>query len=796
MNIKRALQSFIFLKISIFFLSNNVLIAQSFRHIELASVFSLDYKFLDLNDHEDLFVANGYKSQQAQENTCLKNVHKEGYNTFEDLSTQTKLNDFSIARIWNEALLEAIRNDYARPTIHARNLFHTSVVLYDVWAIYNEVARPYLIGNTLNGFKSELHEFSPLEETEISIKKAMSYAVYRLLTHRFKNSPGYIESIGSFNLIMDQLGYDVNFTDINYESGNAAALGNYVGQTIINYGLEDGSRESTDYNNAFYQPVNPPLILEDQEETGISDPNRWQPLSFDTFIDQSGNVVPGDTPSFLGPEWGHVFPFALSNKDKETYERDGHNYAVYHGPETPPQLDVTAQNTSSDLYKWNFALVSKWSSHLDVTDGVMWDISPRSIGNINIELLPNSFSDYSSFYNEYEGGDISIGRTINPKTGEPYEMQIVPRADYARVLAEFWADGPDSETPPGHWFTILNYVRDHPLFIQKFNGQGEELTDLEWDVKSYFILAGAMHDSAIAAWSIKGSIDYIRPISAIRYMCELGQSTDPNLPNYHVGGIPLEDGYIEVVEAGDALSGINNEHVGKIKVFAWKGHDAINDVETDVAGVDWILAENWWPYQRPSFVTPPFAGYVSGHSTFSRAAAEVMTLLTGDEFFPGGIGEFVAKKDEFLVFEKGPSVDVTLQWATYRDASDQTSLSRIWGGIHPPVDDIPGRLIGEQIGIDAYNFALPYFNGEEIIKTDIDIIVHPNPVIENEFFITNTSIDDIISVFDVQGRLIEPFDKQFDRQSGTTQVTLSKSITAGMYVLKVNNVSKTILVKN
>ena len=122
------------------------------------------------------------------------------------------------------------------------------------------------------------------------------------------------------------------------------------------------------------------------------------------------------------------------------------------------------------------------------------------------------------------------------------------------------------------------------------------------------------------------------------------------------------------------------------------------DPGTDVAGVSWIRAALWFPYQRPSFVTPPFAGYISGHSTYSRAAAEVLTNLTGDPFFPGGMGEFVCPKNEFLVFEDGPSTALTLQWATYRDASDQCSLSRIWGGIHPPCDDIPGRLIGIKIG--------------------------------------------------------------------------------------------------
>ena len=126
-----------------------------------------------------------------------------------------------------------------------------------------------------------------------------------------------------------------------------------------------------------------------------------------------------------------------------------------------------------------------------------------------------------------------------------------------------------------------------------------------------------------------------------------------------------------------------HENVGKIKLYTWKGHDYINDPLIDVAGVGWILGENWWPYQRPTFVTPPFAGFVSGHSTFSRAAAGILEKITGSPYFPGGLGEFTAIENEFLHFEEGPSTTITLQWASYRDAADQCSLSRIWGGIHP-----------------------------------------------------------------------------------------------------------------
>ena len=258
---------------------------------------------------------------------------------------------------------------------------------------------------------------------------------------------------------------------------------------------------------------------------------------------------------------------------------------------------------------------------------------------------------------------------------------------------------------------FVNEISKHEEFERREHGTGPELDKLEWDVKAYFKLGGAMHDAAITAWGIKGYYDYIRPISAIRGMATLGQSSDANLPSYHVNGITLIDGYIELVYTGDELAGNNDENVGKIKLKTWKGPDYIEDPDEDIAGVGWILADHWWPYQRPTFVTPPFAGYVSGHSTYSRAAAEVLTELTGSEYFPGGKSEFKIEANNFLVFERGPSVDMELQWAKYYDAADQCSLSRIWGGIHPPADDIPGRKIGIDVGKDAYQHALEYIDG-------------------------------------------------------------------------------------
>ena len=135
-----------------------------------------------------------------------------------------------------------------------------------------------------------------------------------------------------------------------------------------------------------------------------------------------------------------------------------------------------------------------WSSHLDPDDPTLIDISPGSIGNFNLANFEDTLMGYQSFYDFTNGGDIGSGHSLNPVTNQPYTPQLVKRADYARVLAEFWADGPDSETPPGHWFTILNYVNDHPLLEKRMGGNGDILSNLEWDVKSYLMLGGAMHD--------------------------------------------------------------------------------------------------------------------------------------------------------------------------------------------------------------------------------------------------------------------------------------------------------------
>jgi hypothetical protein len=416
--------------------------------------------------------------------------------------------------------------------------------------------------------------------------------------------------------------------------------------------------------------------------TTMADPDRWQPLALAVSYTQNGQLLPVGPQAFIGPHWGAVDAFALPEPATPGLPID---------PGPPPLLGDPATDAA---FKAKAVEVIAYSAMLDPRDRVMVDIGPATWGNAPL------------------GSDARRGHAVNPYTGLPYAANEVLRADFGRVVAEFWADGPDSETPPGHWNTLANAVADHPDFSRRIGGVGEPVDALEWDVKLYLALNGALHDAAVAAWGAKGHYDYVRPISMIRYMGGLGQSTDAALASYHPHGLPLVPGQVELITLESAAPGARHAHlaahVGEIAVRAWAGNPG--DVETELGGVDWIRAVEWVPYQLSTFVTPSFAGYVSGHSTFSRAAAEVLTAMTGSAYFPGGLGSWTIPAGS-LHFEAGPSEAVELQWATYADAADQAGLSRLYGGIHVEADDLRGRVMGAQCGIDAYALAQTYWAG-------------------------------------------------------------------------------------
>jgi hypothetical protein len=241
-----------------------------------------------------------------------------------------------------------------------------------------------------------------------------------------------------------------------------------------------------------------------------------------------------------------------------------------------------------------------------------------------------------------------------PRYGTPeYEQQAREVLDYSanlterqKVIVEYWADGPNSEQPPGHWCLFGQYV-----------ARRDQL-GLDGEVKLCFALTNALMDAGIIAWDAKRMYDSVRPITAIRHLFK-GQ-----------------------------------------RVRAWAG---------PYQGTMEIDGADWQPYQIPTFVTPAFPEFISGHSTFSAAGAEVLFCFTESDAF----GASVTKAAGSSPAEPGlvPAEDVTLSWATFTEAADEAGMSRRWGGIHFKEGDRVGRRLGRVVGRLAWYKALQYFTG-------------------------------------------------------------------------------------
>ncbi|WP_412027304.1 vanadium-dependent haloperoxidase [Deinococcus yunweiensis] len=527
----------------------------------------------------------------------------------------------SQARVWNELTLHAIRNVLPQPTVHARNLYHVSAAMYDVWAATDPVARGVFSREKVTLDAAGLDE-------------AINHAAHRVLRARFAATVPDVALC--FDQHLTNLGLDPAATGTQ---GTApAAVGNRIAQTVLDAARADGSNEAGGYRDTSgYVPRNAPLRPELPGATP-ADPDHWQPLLLRQPFTQNG--IPQQGPQiFMGAHWGDVTPFAMTRAAG----------ALYHDPGPAPRMD------DPRMAGW-ITEVLRRQAQLDDADTATVNLSPGVTGNNPL------------------GTDDGTGHPLNPATGQPYAPDVVRRADYGRATAEYWADGPQAETPPGHWNVLANAVADDPRFQRRLGGSGPALGALEWDVRAYLALNGAMHDAAISAWQVKRRTDTARAVTLVR-----------------------------VLAARNALppiSGVTERQDGVTMVRAWGGGSRIA----------WRDPAQWVPYQASNFVSPSFPGFVSGHSTFSRAAAEVLTDLTGSAFFPGGLYEVTVKAA--LIDGQTFATPVHLQWATYFDAADHAGQSRVWGGIHLPPDDYAGRRIGRQIGLDAVALARRYFSGQ------------------------------------------------------------------------------------
>src|ERR1051325_11637366 len=110
----------------------------------------------------------------------------------------------SIARVWNERALAAIRTDTPHPPAQARNYFSLSVCMYDAWAAYDPVAVGYVYRGK--------HTAADIQSAR---SNAISYAAFRLLTERHVYSRTAFKTPVADTNLMTRLGYDPGNTSLD-----------------------------------------------------------------------------------------------------------------------------------------------------------------------------------------------------------------------------------------------------------------------------------------------------------------------------------------------------------------------------------------------------------------------------------------------------------------------------------------------------------------------------------------------------------------------------------------------------
>lgn len=230
-----------------------------------------------------------------------------------------------------------------------------------------------------------------------------------------------------------------------------------------------------------------------------------------------------------------------------------------------------------------------------------------------------------------------------------------------KAIVEFMRDGPRSTGQSGHWLRFAQDVSRRDRY------------DLDQDVKLFFCVANTAFDAFIACWEAKRVYDSSRPWTLVRHYYK-----------------------------GQELEG----YLGPCK------------------GVGKIRAEAWHPYSPDTFITPPFPGYPSGHSTVSAACAKMLELFTGNDRFEcierrvAGMlteencdsGRMLARNGVIPPNPPGTSL-VELELPTFTATAEMAGISRVMGGYHIQADNVDALELGRKLTIWAWPKYQQYFDG-------------------------------------------------------------------------------------
>ena len=455
--------------------------------------------------------------------------------------------------------------------------------------------------------------------TEAAKAEAVSYAAFTALSEVYPDSA----RVAEYRAFMVQNGFDPDASPT--DPGSPAAIGIAAAEAVIAQRATDRSNYENDFaDTSGFVPVNAADPASGKTPGGdLFDPNFWQPLRVPTGteVDANGNPIVTDDPA--------------SYKDQVGI--------------TPHWGDVKS-----------FSLVE---------NDMLRPTAPPLLGD---------FTEYTDGMGKVTTGDAAYREQL--ETLIHISANLTPEH---KLNAEYWADGPRTEQPPGHWNQLAQDIAKRDLNM------------LDDDVKMFFALNNAIYDAGVATWEAKYVFNYVRPQSGIR------------------------DLYFD--EQIASFSGANQ-------------------------GVKIISGSEWIPYQSSTFVTPPFPEYVSGHSTFSRVAADTLTFFTGTDSFYDGVsvsnydlngdgeldmlGEFVGLELSFEDYEGSP---IQLRWETLGEAADDAADSRRFGGIHIQDGDLAGRKLAVELAPLTWAQSQAYFNGTDDALLRADTATEMNDLVQGSF---------------------------------------------------------------
>jgi hypothetical protein len=222
-------------------------------------------------------------------------------------------------------------------------------------------------------------------------------------------------------------------------------------------------------------------------------------------------------------------------------------------------------------------------------------------------------------------------------------------------------DGPRSTGQSGHWLRFAQAV------------SVRDRHDIDKDVKLFFAVGNVAFDAFITAWEAKRYYDSSRPWTLVRHYYD-----------------------------GKTVRGWGG---------AGKGFVTLN-------------ASAWHPYSPPTFITPPFPGYVSGHSTVSAACAKMLELFTGSDHFgatearhAGELTEPGISCEVKQMLDGKPAANiagdgtVTLQLPTFTATAEMAGISRVMGGYHIQADNVVGLDMGRKVAVYEWPLVRAYFDG-------------------------------------------------------------------------------------